>query len=587
MPRLWPDQVQFSAGEISPKLYGRTDVKQYFQGCRTLENWQVLPQGGAVKRAGTRFVAEVKDSDHPPRLLPFVYGVEQAYVIELGHDGGSGYMRFYKDQAQIISGTPVEITTPPWAEAELLEVMYAQSADSMYLAHPNQPPKVLTRSSHTSWSLSTYTVTSGKDPAPPFTGANDYPGAVTFIQQRLAWAASNNNPQKIWLSRTGDFLDLLAGSNDDDPFDATVASPRVNVGRWLLGGNGLFFGTAGAVWRVRTEAITPSNFPLQRVASAGCAFRQPIDVDDHLVYACRFGDPANQGRQLDGLRYNVDADNFVPDEISIISSHITDLGIKDLAWQEQPQRTLWLVLDDGTLASCTYLPHKEIIGWSRHLIAGVDAAVESVTTIPGANGDEVWLVVKRTVNGGTKRTVEVIDPASSPDNIYLDGAVAATASPATTAWSGLDHLEGEEVAILADDAPVASKTVTGGAITLDVAAEDTVIGLAYTATLATNDLGRGAPDGAAQGRMKSLGKLILQLKDSGGLSAAAKVGLAGDDIIFREVDDQVGQAIPLYTGPITLQPPTGWDRLGRITITSDQPLPATVLALIMRAEVND
>lgn len=588
MARFWPAQTQFTSGEVSPKLYGRTDLRQYFQGCRTLTNWQVMPHGGVTKRAGTRYVAEVKDSAHAPRLIPFIFGVEQAYVVELGHDGSTGYMRFYRDQGQIVSGTPVEITTPPWAEANLSEVMFAQSNDVMYMAHPSQPPKQLTRTSHTAWTLTTYTVSAGKDPSPAFTGADDYPGAVTFIQQRLAWAASNNNPQKIWLSRAGDFLDLLAGSADDDAFDATVASPRTNVGRWLLGSKGLFFGTAGAVWRVNTDTITPTNFPLKRVASAGCAYRAPVDVDDTVVFAQRYGKPDNAGRQLDSLRFNLEADEYAPDEISVISEHLLASGIKEVAWQEQPDRTLWIACVDGTLVSCTYYPRQSVVGWARHQIGGTDAAVESVAVIPGASGDEVWLVVKRTVNGVSKRTVEVIDPTPSPGNIYVDAAVVG-ASPGApqTVWSGLGHLEGETVTILADSAPVGTKVVASGSITLDVAAEEVEIGLAYTATLVTNDLATGARDGASQGRKKAIGKLILQLKDSGGLVVSGKAGISGDDAVFREVDDQVGQAIPLYTGPIAIRPPSGWDRLGRVTITANQPLPATVLALIMREEVND
>ncbi len=661
MARSWPAQTQFTTGEVSPKLYGRTDLKQYFQGCRTLTNWQVMPHGGVTRRAGTRFIGEVKDSAHPPRLIPFIFGVEQAYVAELGHDGSTGYMRYYRDQGRVVetaksitgasqnnpvvitaaghgypNGTHVvisavagmtqingrrftvanqtantfelsgedgsthgayasggavyrvyQITTPPWAEAVLWEVMFAQSNDIMYLAHPSQPPKQLTRTGHTAWALTTYAVTAGKDPAPAFTGTDDYPGAVTFIQQRLAWAASNNNPQKIWLSRAGDFLDLLAGANADDPFDATVASPRTNVGRWLLGSKGLFFGTAGAVWRVNADEITPTNFPLKRVASAGCAYRAPVDVDDTVVFSKRYGKPSNDGRQLDSLGFNVETDEYSPDEISVISEHLLSGGVREVAWQEQPDRTLWAATEDGALLSCTYYPQQAVIGWARHIIAGTDAKVESVAVIPGDNGDEVWLVVKRTINGGTRRYIEVIDPTPSPDNVYVDSAVVGAASPAKTVWAGLNHLEGETVTIRADGAPVGSKVVSGGAISLDAGAEAVEIGLAYSATLVTNDLATGARDGASQGRKKAIGKLILQLKDTGGLTASAKAGATGDDVIFREVEDQVGAAIPLYTGPIAIKPPSGWDRLGRVTITANQPLPATVLALLMREEVND
>lgn len=588
MPRVWPIQNQFTAGELSPRLLGRTDLAQYYQGCKTLQNWLVLPQGGVTKRAGTRFVAEVKDHAHAPRLLPFVFGVEQAYVLEVGHDGGSGYMRFYRDQGQIqASGSPVEITSPPWSEAQLLEVMFAQSADTMYLAHPAHPPKVLTRSSHTSWSLSNYTVTATKDPSPPFTSPDNYPAAVTFIQQRLAWAASYSNPQKLWLSRIGDFNDMLAGTDDADGFDATVASPRVNVGRWLLGSKGLFFGSAGAIWRINTDTITPSNFPLKRVSSTGCAYRGPLDIDDSVIYVERHGDPVNQGRKVDALRFSLETDDFATQDLSIVSEHLLRSGIRDIAWQEQPNRVLWIVCQDGTLCSCTYFPRQQIVGWARHVLGGDGIAVECATVIPGQRGDEVWLVVKRTINGSPKRYVEVIDPEDSADNIFVDSGLVGTSATPTSIWGGLDHLEGETVAIRADNAPIAPRVVAGGQIELDEPATSVEIGLSYEAVLESTNLEAGAADGTAQGRRKTISRLILTMVDAGGIRARASGGAQADEVEFRDVQAAMDTAIPLFSGPIALRPPAGWSQLGTITVTSDTPLPATILSLVTRAEVND
>lgn len=588
MPRVWPIQNQFTAGEISPRLQGRTDLAQYYQSCSILENWLVMPQGGITKRAGTRFVAEVKDHGHAPRLLPFVFGVEQAYVVEVGHTGSTGYMRFFRDQGQIQSGgNAVEITAPPWSGAELFEIMYAQSADTMYLAHPEHPPKVLTRSSHTSWTLTDYTVSGGKDPDPAFTASDDYPAAVTFIQQRLAWAASNNNPQKIWLSRIGDFNDLLAGTDDADGFDATVASPRINVGRWLLGSKGLFFGTAGAVWRINTDTITPSNFPLKRVSSTGCAYRGPHDIDDTVIYVERHGDPNNPGRKVDALRFTLDTDDFATQDISIVSEHILSSGVRDLAWQEQPSRILWVVCEDGTLASCTYFPRQQVVGWARHVIGGASASVESVAVIPGENGDEVWLVVRRTIDGAVKRYVEVLDPENGSNNVHVDAALTGTSGTPTTTWAGLDHLEGESVEISADGGPVAQKVVEEGTIELDEPASEVEIGLRYSATLVSNNLEAGAPDGTAQGRRKTISKLILSLMDTGGIRASATNELSGDELEFRDVETLMDTAIPLFSGPVSLKPPSGWDKLGQIAVTADTPLPATILSIVVRAEVND
>ena len=97
MARVHPFQTNFTAGELTPKLAGQVDFKKYSNGVETLENMQVFPQGGATRRPGTRFVAEVKNSANITRLIPFEFNVEQSYIMEFGDQ----YIRFYKDNGQI------------------------------------------------------------------------------------------------------------------------------------------------------------------------------------------------------------------------------------------------------------------------------------------------------------------------------------------------------------------------------------------------------------------------------------------------------------------------------------------------------
>lgn len=148
--RVHPIFANFTAGELSPLLYGRVDFEKYANGAKQLVNMFVRPHGPAERRAGTHFVAEVKDSTKKVALLRFEFSVEQAYIIEFGHL----YMRFYKDGGRIESppGTPVEIATP-YTETQLFDVKYIQSADTVYLFHKDQPVYKLIRYSHTSWAL--------------------------------------------------------------------------------------------------------------------------------------------------------------------------------------------------------------------------------------------------------------------------------------------------------------------------------------------------------------------------------------------------------------------------------------------------
>lgn len=150
-------QPSFTGGELSPSLYARVDLARYGTSLRTAENVIVLPYGGVENRAGFRFVKATKDSTKSAILIPFEYSTEISYVIELGDE----YARFYFDGEPVMSGmTHVEIVTP-WAEADLPLVRYTQSADVLYMVHPDYAPQELRRTSATSFSIGDYEFENG------------------------------------------------------------------------------------------------------------------------------------------------------------------------------------------------------------------------------------------------------------------------------------------------------------------------------------------------------------------------------------------------------------------------------------------
>ena len=147
----------FTAGELSPRLEGRTDVSKYFNGCATLLNMLVHPHGGAARRPGSIFVTEVKSSAAAVRLISFEFNVEQTYVLEFGNN----YFRIMRDGGVVSSGgSPVEVTTT-YTTAQLGGLKFAQSADVMYVVHPDHPPRKITRTSHTAWTLTDVVFTRG------------------------------------------------------------------------------------------------------------------------------------------------------------------------------------------------------------------------------------------------------------------------------------------------------------------------------------------------------------------------------------------------------------------------------------------
>jgi len=157
MPRTTLALTSFVSGELGAKLDGRTDFAKYATGAKTLENFLIHPQGSATRRVGTKFIAEVKTSSKKTRLIPFEFSTVQTYILEFGDQ----YMRVYKDQGQVLdSGSAFEISTP-YLEAELFDLKFAQSADVMYITHPNHEVEKLSRTGHTNWTLTDVDFTDG------------------------------------------------------------------------------------------------------------------------------------------------------------------------------------------------------------------------------------------------------------------------------------------------------------------------------------------------------------------------------------------------------------------------------------------
>ncbi len=139
--RVDVELTNFTAGELSPRMRGRTDMAKYSNGCETLLNMVVMPQGGVTRRPGTRYVAPNNDQAHPPRLAPFVFSTQQAYVVEFSDH----VARFFANDGLVLNGGVPATCATVWGWADLPQLHWTQSADTMYLVHPLYPPQYLTR----------------------------------------------------------------------------------------------------------------------------------------------------------------------------------------------------------------------------------------------------------------------------------------------------------------------------------------------------------------------------------------------------------------------------------------------------------
>lgn len=402
-----------------------------------------------------------------------------------------------------------------------------------------------------------------------------YPGAIAFFEERLFFAGTATQPQTLWGSTVGDYYDFYLGAEDDDGVEWTLSSEKLNIIQWLCVAKVMLIGTAGGIWRLMSsslnEPVTPTNFNFKREISTGSDGRQAVQSGIVVLHVQR------QSKKVRELAYQFEIDGFVSQDMTLLSEHITGDGVAEIALQSVPDIILWCVLTDGTLAAMTYERAQSVVGWHRH---ETDGLVESITVIPGANSDEVWLAVKRTINGSTKRYVEFMEPADAAadlsDRFYVDCG-ATYDGVAANQISGLDHLENKTVNVLADGTVHPDCVVASGKITLNAKYSTVQVGLPYTAVLKTLPIEAGAAEGTAQGKIKRIHGLTLMLADAAGLYA----GTEESDATLVETGSG------LFTGDVYQAFIGGYDNRGQIHLQQDDPLPVTVQGIVPRVTTYD
>jgi len=853
MARVAVELTNFTGGELSPRLDGRTDLTKYSSGCSTLENLVVYPHGSAARRPGSTFIAEVADSDNKTRLIPFEFSTTQTYMLEFSNLK----MRVYKDKGAVLEGdktisgitqaNPAVVTATshgysngdevlisgvsgmtevngkrflvadkttntfelqdkdgvdinstgftayssggvsnkvfelatPYTTAQLFDLKFAQSADVMYITHPEHEVEKLSRTGHTSWTLTDVDFTKGPmqdanttdttlNPgqaavgtgialvASAITGINSgsgflatdvgrfvflnsgyakitgvtdttnatieiitaldnanatadwrlgafsdttgHPSCVTFFEQRLVFAGTTDQPQTIFFSKSGDYenMDANIGGTvaDDDAIIYTIASNQVNAIRFMTATRTLIIGTAGGEFTVSgggtDSAITPTNILIKKQSNHGSANVDAISVGNATLFLQR------AKRKIRELAYNFDVDGYIAPDMTILAEHISEGGLTQIAYQQEPNQIVYATRNDGELVGLTYQREQQVTAWHRHIFGGrfgnatitvtdfaniadgtrivltkadgttttftsatsatsgkfhttssnnqtatnlktlIDAdsdftatvssnvvtitetsplstgfltitslddatrltktdegkaVCESVAVIPTDDTEyEVYVIVKRTINGATRRFVEVLnvfdfDQTDNTSFNFLDSALSYSGSAVSTI-SGLDHLEGQTVSILADGATHPDKTVSSGSVTLDRSALNVKVGLAYTSLLQTMRLNAGSQNGTSQGKTKRIYDITVRMFETIGVEVGPNLSDM-ERIPFRSSADLMDEGIPPFTGDKEVEFRGNYETDGFIFVRQTQPLPFTILSLYPRLTTND
>lgn len=263
-----------------------------------------------------------------------------------------------------------------------------------------------------------------------FSDYRGFPRTVSFHENRLDWASSTNNPQTKWGSKINDFENHTTGPNDDDATAFTLNENDVSQIQWIASKQSMIVGTAQSEFILGAanpnDAMTPSDIKAIKQSTLGSNNIQPVELNNALFFFQR------QGRKARAMRYTYDIDAQESKNATLLAKHILlDSPPTCMAIQLVPDSILWVTREDGTLCASVYEPSEEIDwAWSR-IITGstLDVPVgyfESCAVIHGTNEDELWVSVKRIINGSTYRYIERFAERliNQPDEaMMLDGAV--------------------------------------------------------------------------------------------------------------------------------------------------------------------
>lgn len=434
-----------------------------------------------------------------------------------------------------------------------------------------------------------------------FGGGEGYPAIVTMYEDRLFWARTTNKPQTVWGSVSQDWEHYApttrtfatSGQNvdrvaDDSSLAFTLNSEALNPITWLAAGQVLLGGSAEGEFTMQAstlnDPLTPTNASAKPQTTKGAADATITRVDNRVLFV------QDSGRKLIELVYDAEISGYAAGDATLYADHmLAGVGAR-VAWQREPHTLVWVACEDGSLRSLCYNPQQQVLGWSRHTIAGTAMKVLDVACVPGDRDSELWLIVERTIDGGTKRYIEYLANFFNSDYgddlgdaIFVDSCLYYSGAGVTTI-TGLGHLEGQSVRVLGNGKDLGSKTVSGGQITgLSESVTYAAIGLGYTSDVETMPNAEGSQSGSAIGRRSATIEHHLHVVDTIGLEYGR---IDSDNVEW--MDTQTIAATPaLYSGRFKVGGPSGFDDELTFRMRQSAPYPTTVVGVFPTVVVND
>jgi hypothetical protein len=409
----------------------------------------------------------------------------------------------------------------------------------------------------------------------PFVGEGNYPSAVTYIQQRLTFANTDNDPEKIFMSRTGNFYNFTTSSplQSDDAITFNMVGREVNEVKNLMDIGRLVIMTSGGEWSAAGAGdgpLSPTSINTKQHSYNGSGDLQPLIVSGSAIYQ------QARGSIVRDLGFSYEVDGYSGNDLTIFSAHLFD-GYTLTSWdyQQIPHSIVWAARDDGSLVALTYVREQEVLAWHRHDF--LNGFVESVVTVPEGNEDVLYLIIKRTINGSEKRYIEkfssrsitdivdvkIMDSSATYDGRNSDTGHTMTLSGGTT-WAY------DESLTLTSSASFFVAADVGNAIHLYGTDGDIIRCsiTAYTsATVVTVKPHKTVPVAMRSVALNEWDRAVDEVVGLWHLEGET-VSVFGDGYVVASPNNESYETVTVSNGKITLDKPYGVIHIG-LPITSD------------------
>lgn len=415
----------------------------------------------------------------------------------------------------------------------------------------------------------------------------NYPATVSFHEGRLVFGGSDAEPQTAWMSKTDDYFNFASTDfqnrvQDDSAITFTMSSDTVNAILWMATHSVLLTGTKGSEWVItasaQRDAITPSNITVNQQSSYGSQFSKALTIGHSVFYTQR------GGNKLREMVYDYSTDRYSSMDVTVFAEHILRKhgGAVQLAYQLLPESVIYVLCADGQIAVLTYEPDQKVYSWSRFIVGGPDAVVTSIATKTVDAESALYMVVERTINGATLRTIEKLDPSYEPESatdftemLFLDGYVEVPLASIDEDLHvyGYSQFAGTAVSILVDDTVHDNIAVSAmGDFTIPTQpATRLIVGFNYTSVFKSFPVETQGRRGTTQAKIKTIPHVSVRVQDTIGF----KHGTAVSQL------DTVAPLTPLahQTEDIRVTLGNNYDTRGAYYIVQDRAYPLTILAL--------